>query len=319
MPRGAHLVPRGAHFLRIKTMGPSWLFVFLTLFLCIFTLIYVRRRVTGKLYQPRRTHTKRLIKLSQHNLYINTITGNHYYSKPPVGEYIHLWWIREWPNNKSVLYFHGNSYNISYREYMIKICKLLKLNLLLVDYRGYGRSDGKPSSSNILRDAKLACNFLLTRTEPSNIIIWGESLGGTPATYAASRIQCSNLLLFSTFASLHELISSDTPMSNIIYSLVRAVTQDIDYDTNNVEFLSKVTSPVLIMHSKGDTLIPYANAEKLYDSVKHSNKSLMTIEGDHASPKLTLDNIRSMVAFLDLKTSDETLVKVETIINNLEW
>lgn len=302
-------------------MGPTWLFVFLTLFLCIFTLIYVRRRVTDKLYQPIRRHAKvKRHKIQRRNLYINTITGNHYYSKPPNGEYIHFWWIRDWPNNKTVLYFHGNSYNISYREYMIKICSLLKLNLLLVDYRGYGKSDGKPSSTNILRDAKLACNFLLTRTEPSNIIIWGESLGGTPAAYAASRIQCSSLLLFSTFASLHELISSyDTSVSSIIYGLVRVVTQDIDYDTNNLEFISKVTSPVLILHSKEDTLIPYVNAEKLLDSVKHSNKSIITIRGDHDSPKLNMDNIKQMIEFLQLTPPESALVEMESIINNLKW
>ena len=86
----------------------------------------------------------------------------------------------------TVLYFHGNSGNISHREYVVDICQRFGLTLLLVDYQGYGRSDGQVNPDSIYQVGEAAYHFLTGKVNSRDIIIWGGSLGGTAACYVSS-------------------------------------------------------------------------------------------------------------------------------------
>ena len=70
------------------------------------------------------------------------------------GEYINAWYFKEANNRETVLFCHGNSGNISHREYMINLCRNVGVNLLLFDYRGYGNSPGSPSQKSICEDGE---------------------------------------------------------------------------------------------------------------------------------------------------------------------
>ena len=82
-----------------------------------------------------------------------------------------------------VLWFHGNAGNISYRYDMIRAMMELSAHVFIIDYRGYGKSEGKPTERGLYLDARAAWDYLTRerRIEPSRIVILGKSLGGVPA------------------------------------------------------------------------------------------------------------------------------------------
>lgn len=284
------------------------------------SLSLVRRKVTGTLYQPIRKHL--IFKgFLYKDIYISVRSGKWSLGRKKYkGSNINVWLFDGWKDQPVLLYFHGNSQNISYREYMIRLCQLMKINILLVDYRGYGRSDSKASCRNILRDAKISMEFLLKHYPEEKIYVWGESLGGTPASYIASKYSnISGIILFSTFASFHQLMeNADTMKKYLTYNLARIVSNDIDYYTNNIGMISHVSkAPIMILHSKEDTLIPYSNARRLYNAIPHENKQLLTIYGDHIEPEVTISHIKSITEFIGLKVEHKTLKEMQKVINEL--
>ncbi len=91
---------------------------------------------------------------------------------------------------------------------------------MLVDYRGFGKSEGKANSDNILRDADAVYDFVSKYHAPHKIVVWGESLGGSPALHVAARRPVAGLILLSTFTSLHSVFRGNY----IIHYLARVVT-----------------------------------------------------------------------------------------------
>lgn len=299
------------------------LIVIVIAIIIIVILALLRRKITTTLYKPKRKHKKlRFTHTAFENLLLNVRSGKIEYVNGPIvahDDYIHIWHVCGFPGSKVVLYFHGNSDNISHRRYMIQICNHLKLNIILVDYRGYGMSGGKPSSTNVLRDAEASYNFARTRYECSQIVIWGESLGGTPACHVASKYKVNSLILLSTFTSLHSLIQDkENPVRDMAYWVLRSVTEDINEDTNNISMISKVTAPVLILHSTEDKLIHYRNAVNLVNAINHRNKTLVPIKGGHASPHVTEEDFQYVLDILNLEeVPPETVRQIVQIIDNL--
>lgn len=292
----------------------------LMVLLIIETLVLMRRRITGKLYAPIRSHVE--INAELQDIYIDLDGSWSHCPDNLKEEYINVWYSNKYRNACTMLYFHGNAFNISYREYMVKMCDLLRMNILLVDYRGYGKSSGKPSSQKVLQDAKVAMKFLLHYMPANMIYVWGESLGGSPACYVTSKYpNVAGLILFSTFSSFHGILQTKDPKWWLIYSIARGITNDIDECTNNVSMLSKARCPILILHSRQDTLIPYHNAEILMRAVPHDTKELVTIYGEHDDPEVTRSNIRKILHFLGVNhSSDKHLVtQIRNVINGITW
>jgi len=177
----------------------------------------------------------------------DAVPKSSYFRLSPATIYINAWWFNNHPGAKTVLFCHGNSGNISHRDYVIEICDKFGLNLFLFDYQGFGRSDGYPSTTKILNDGAAAYNFMRNFLEipPEQIIVWGESLGGAVATHVASIYpnEHSRLLLMATFSSLDDVIFyKDLPgwLSRPMGLLARYVLSDIP----SKDKITKVTCPV---------------------------------------------------------------------------
>lgn len=212
--------------------------------------------------------------------------------------YIHGWYFNNFINSKTVLFCHGNTGNISHRKYIINACHKLGLNLLLFDYRGYGRSDSIPSKQSIRKDGIIMYKYLARNCNSNNIVIWGESLGGHVATYIASKYPCRCLILLSTFSSISDIILYSNKFKlfgNVMNSIIPFLI-DILPSKN---LIKKVKSPILIMHSKNDTVIPYQCAINMFENINHDNKYLEWIDGDHSSPIITDDQSKKMFMFMD--------------------
>ena len=220
-------------------------------------------------------------------------------SKLSAGEnYIHGWHFNNFKGAKTILFCHGNSGNISHRKYIIDTCHKLNINLLIFDYRGYGQSGDIPSKRNIRKDGEIMYNYLIQHCNSNDIIIWGESLGGHVATHIASKYPCRSLVLFSTFSSITDVIIYSNKFKlfgNILYSIIPFLIDVLP----SKELIKKVKVPIFIIHSKNDTLIPYQCAIDMYNNIKHNNKYLEWIDGDHASPIITDEQTKKLFMFMD--------------------
>lgn len=173
-----------------------------------------------------------------------------------------------------VLILHGNAGNISHRMDSIAMFHRLGYGVLIFDYRGYGRSSGKPSEQGLYQDAQTAWDHLTRQRgiAPARIVLFGESLGGAVAAWLATREKPGALVLSSVFTSAPELGADLYPWLPTKW-LVR-----MRYDTRNT--LAQVTCPVLIAHSPDDEIVPFRHGQRLFDAAV-APKVFLPLTGGH--------------------------------------
>jgi hypothetical protein len=154
--------------------------------------------------------------------------------------------------------------------------------VLVFDYRGYGRSDGKPSEQNVYEDAQAAWSWLVAvrQTAPDKIFIFGRSLGGAVAIDLATRVNCAGVILESTFTSAVDMGSKLYP-----FVPVRLVAR---FSFDSLSKMGRVLCPVMVAHSPDDEMIPYAMGRTLYEAA-HSEKLFVDLTGHH-NDLLSLDS-----------------------------
>lgn len=190
------------------------------------------------------------------------------------GETLHGWWVPVADAKGTVLLFHGNAGNISHRINYLTMFSKLGYNTLLLDYRGYGQSSGKPSESGTYLDAQAAWRYL-TETKgiaPERIVLFGESLGGAIAAWLAVKEKPGLLVLASAFTSVPELAAEFYP-----FLPVRWISQ---FNYNTLKTLQAVHCPVFIAHSPQDDIVPFHHGQRLFQAA-HEPKQFLELEGSH--------------------------------------
>lgn len=169
-----------------------------------------------------------------------------------------------------VLYFHGNAGSL--RSWGIEWNKFIPLgyNLLVSDYRSFGKSRGALDHRKLLDDAILLYEYLLKSFSSNEIILYGRSLGTGIATYLAGKYQPEKLILESPYYSFHDLAMHYFPFLPFRFILW--------FPLRTNKWMEKVTCPVSIIHGTADQVVPYESAKKL--KKKFGNKiRFTTIEG----------------------------------------
>jgi fermentation-respiration switch protein FrsA (DUF1100 family) len=190
------------------------------------------------------------------------------------GVRLHGWWVPAPGARHTLLHLHGNAGNISHRLELLQIFHAIGVNVLLFDYRGYGRSDGEPSEAGLRQDAEAAWTYLTEQRgiTPATIVIHGQSMGGAFAAWLAARRQPAALALESAFTSVPDMAAH-------LYGWLPARwLARLELDTLGA--LAEVRCPVLVIHSSADEIIPYAHGEKLFAAAREPKRQL-TIGGDH--------------------------------------
>ena len=190
------------------------------------------------------------------------------------GVELHGWYIPAANAEQVLLFFHGNAGNISHRKETIEIFHRLGLNVFIVDYRGYGRSQGKPSETGFYADARAAWQYLLEDRQLSaqQIIIFGRSLGGGPAIKLAGEVRPRALVVEATFGSIRSMAKRHFPiLSRLVY---------LRYHFNNELNIRSVQAPLLVLHSPDDEIIPFSEGERLYRQA-HEPKRMIQLRGGH--------------------------------------
>ena len=187
---------------------------------------------------------------------------------------LHGWYVPAAQARGVVLFLHGNAGNISHRLDSIAIFRELGLDTLIIDYRGYGQSQGKPSEQGTYLDAEAAWHYLVSDREVAaeRIIVFGRSLGGAVAAWLANQYRPAALIIESSFSSALDMARKLYP-----FMPMRLITR-LDYPVKL--YLSQLHCPLLVIHSRDDEIIPFTMAEANYDSAAEP-KSLLEIWGDH--------------------------------------
>ncbi len=184
------------------------------------------------------------------------------------------WFVPAQDARGVLLFFHGNAGNISHRLESIGLFNRLRLSTLIIDYRGYGQSEGEPSEEGTYRDAEAAWRYLTDQRgiSPERIVLFGRSLGGAVAAHAAKGRDAGALILESAFTSVPDMAAQ------IYWFLpVRWLTR-FDYDTEAA--LASVSAPVLVIHSPDDRIVPFAHGRALFAAAREP-KQFLEINGGH--------------------------------------
>jgi uncharacterized protein len=174
------------------------------------------------------------------------------------GERLHGWWAPAAGEPRAhVLFLHGNAGNIGDRALHIELLSGAGLDVLAFDYRGYGRSSGRPSERGTYLDARAALAALRRRpgVDPRRVVYVGESLGGAVALELALHAAPAALVLQSTFTSIRD-------MARLHYPIVpRAVVPDA---YPSLRRIAALRAPLLCLHGDRDEIVPLMHGEALF-------------------------------------------------------
>lgn len=171
-----------------------------------------------------------------------------------------------------VLYFHGNSGNISHLNHVANLLEQKGYDAILVDYRTYGKSTGELSEEALKKDAQLFYNHALTQYDEDEIVLYGRSFGTGIASGLAAANQPRMLILESPFYSAVSLGKHRFPILPVGW------LSNFRFPSN--EYLKEVNCPIYIFHGTEDVVIPYKFAEKLYNEIPEDTKKMLyTVEG----------------------------------------
>jgi hypothetical protein len=167
--------------------------------------------------------------------------------------------VRDVPALGTLLWLHGNAGNLSYRLDMLAALMTLPARVLLLDYRGYGKSEGQPSEEGLYRDARAAWRYLTSeRGVPAGeVVVLGKSLGGAPACQLATEVEPAGLIVQSSFTSVPDMAARLMPL--VPRMLIKT----------KMDSLSKVRTiacPKLFVHGPRDEVVLYDMGQRLFEA-----------------------------------------------------
>ncbi|MCK5376202.1 MAG: alpha/beta hydrolase [Acidobacteria bacterium] len=178
-------------------------------------------------------------------------------------------------DDMSLLWFHGNAGNLSHRaEMLLRLTTLLPADVMIVGYRGYGRSEGRPSEAGLYRDARAAWRYLREERgrEAGDIVIFGKSLGGAMAVDLAMQVEPAGLIIESSFTSVPAMAGHHFPL--VPRFLVRT-------RMDSLAKIRTVACPKLFVHSRADEVVPFALGRELYEAAPEPKRFFEVMGAGH--------------------------------------
>ncbi len=196
--------------------------------------------------------------------------------KTPDGILLHGWLLKSPQEKGVILFFHGNAGNISNRLYKTKGWIERGFSVFLIDYRGYGKSQGHITHErDVLVDAQTAFAWLaeIKKTPLDRLIFYGESLGTYPAIRMGAEKKAGGVILEAPFTSFYELAREHYPF------LPAGMLKDFEFP--NAQYIAQLQSPLFILHGTRDEICPYNMAGELFEKAPEPKGFLSIPNGAH--------------------------------------
>ncbi len=189
------------------------------------------------------------------------------------GVRLHAWFCPLEKPLATVLLCHGNAGNLTHRLEIVHALARVGIQTFLFDYRGYGKSEGKPGEAGLYLDGQAAYDALLDQPgiDPARVFLWGESLGGGVVVQTALDRPVGGIILQSCFSSIRRMAREHYPG---LHWFART-------KFDNRAKLPAVQVPVLVVHGRDDTLISFAHAEDLFAAAREPKWLYPVDAADH--------------------------------------
>ena len=185
------------------------------------------------------------------------------------------WYSKPKINKPTLLYLHGNSFDIGERSYRIQRYIQQGWGILLLAWRGYSGNKGYPSEVNLYKDGEAALSWLknFTPTNLEDIVLYGESLGSAVAVELATRYAFKSVVLEAPFTSISDIAQKRYK----IFPVKLLILDNFD----NISKINKIFTPILIISGKKDEVIPHSHSQKLFLKANEPKKSVFIDEARH--------------------------------------
>ncbi len=196
------------------------------------------------------------------------VEGRDLELEAPDGVTLHAWWYpAPGEDPPAVLFLHGNAGHMGHRDFQAEGYLEEGVSVLLLSYRGYGRSTGRPSTEGVVVDAETAHAWLVRELEdPGRIVLHGRSLGGAVAGVLAGRLAAGSgpepagVIVESTFTELAEMARAVYPFLPPV--LFRRLRETLDARAG----VAATSAPVLVVHGTADALVPLRMGRALHQA-----------------------------------------------------
>jgi fermentation-respiration switch protein FrsA (DUF1100 family) len=190
------------------------------------------------------------------------------------GTRLHAWWIPGTNAKFTFLAFHGNASNIANRAPAYEFLRETPANVLAIEYRGYGHSEGQPSEAGFYLDAEAAYQYLVNtkKIDPKAIVSFGQSLGTAVATDLAAHHAVGGVILEAPFPSASRVAGKIFWFLPGLPFLVHS-----QFDTKSK--LRRINVPLLVVHCTQDPVLPFAFGQEVYNAA-NSPKQFLRINGE---------------------------------------
>ena len=233
------------------------------------------------------------------NLYLAQVSYEDVYFKSSDGLTLHGWHIKAKEKKLgTILHFHGNAQNISTHVNNVLWLAFEGYDIFTFDYRGYGRSEGRPSIDGVNRDALSALEFVLTHPDIKDgpLFIFGQSLGGAIAVYSAAtspyKRQVKAVIVDSAFSSYRVIAREKLADFVLTWPFQFPFSFFFNDDYSPVKWIKNVSPlPLLIIHSEQDTLVPPHHAKIIYEEADEP-KEIWLVSGVGHIQAFSLKSVR---------------------------
>ncbi|NLD36361.1 MAG: alpha/beta hydrolase [Desulfatiglans sp.] len=237
----------------IMFMPVKGIYLLIFFIILVTTILIFYKGIEGWfVFQPQKRldYSPSDFQLKFRDIYLNTTDGVK----------LHGWYFYPYPDKPVILFCHGNAGNISHRLEYIDLLLEIGVNVLIFDYRGYGKSSGHPSEQGIYTDALSAFDYLVRdeKINPSDIILLGRSLGVAAALEVASKREAGAIIIENGFLSVCHMAKH--------MGIFRLIAPLIPQNYNSLEKIRHVAIPKLIMWSENDEIVPPIMGRKLFEA-----------------------------------------------------
>jgi len=163
-----------------------------------------------------------------------------------------------------ILYFHGNKDNLKRWGKIASELVNFNYDVIVIDYRGYGKSNGERTEENMFSDALFCYNEIKVKFKPDKLVLFGRSLGTGIASWLAGKVNPNKLILETPYFDMHHLLGNYVPQG--LYK------NKLNFRFTSHVYLHKTNFPIMILHGTADEVVPYKSGQKLYESIHNPNK-----------------------------------------------